>query len=394
MPSPAFPGLQPAAPDSILGVAAAFRADPREGKVSLAVGVYQDEAGQTPILATVAEAERRLAAKGASKTYRPIAGDVTFTGPVRALVFGEKHPALGSGRVETLHTPGGTGGLRVAADLVHRLVPAATVWLSTPTWPNHPQIFEAAGFRIGWYPYLFEDSSGLDLDGMLAALGAAARGDVVVVHACCHNPTGLDLPAEGWARLTSLVTERGLLPLLDFAYQGFGDGLDEDAAGVRALAAEGCTLLVASSLSKNFAAYAERVGALSSEHSLSSARPTRRQLHSLAMLRSRPGPTTRTRPHTAARSWRPSSTTPTSGLAGLTRSRSCEAGSTATGSSSSRDSGPLAWRAGRTPTSTPTRSFASVACFHSLDCRPDRSPGCATNSPSTSWLAAGSTSPG
>jgi len=201
--------------------------------------------------------------RGASKTYRPIGGDAAFTEPVRRLVFGETHPALRGGRVETLHTPGGTGALRVAADLVHRLVPGATVWLSTPTWPNHLQIFEAAGLPIGWYPYLREGGSGLDLDGMLATLGGAARGDLVVVHACCHNPTGMDLPPEGWARLASLVTERGLLPLLDFAYQGFGDGLDEDAAGVRALAAEGCTVLVASSLSKNFAVYAERVGALS-----------------------------------------------------------------------------------------------------------------------------------
>ncbi len=260
---PAFPGLQPAPPDAILGMIGAFRADPRTDKITLAVGVYQDGSGLTPILATVAEAERRLAASGASKTYLPIGGDPTFTEPVRTLVFGESHPALRDGRVQTLHTPGGTGALRVAVDLVHRLVPGATAWLSTPTWPNHSQILAAAGTPVRWYPYLRPGGTGLDLDGMLTALDGAARGDLVVVHACCHNPTGTDLSPEGWGRLASLIAERGLLPLLDFAYQGFGDGLDEDAAGVRAMAAEGCTVLVASSMSKNFAVYAERVGALS-----------------------------------------------------------------------------------------------------------------------------------
>jgi aspartate aminotransferase len=263
MSGPAFPGLTPALPDAILGMIGAFRADPRTDKIALAVGVYQDGSGQTPILATVAEAERRLAASGASKTYLPVGGNATFTERVRTLVFGETHPALRDGRVETLHTPGGTGALRVAADLVHRLVPGATAWLSTPTWPNHPQILAATGTPVRWYPYLRDGGTGLDLDGMLTALNGAARGDLVVVHACCHNPTGTDLSPEGWGRLASLVAERGLLPLLDFAYQGFGDGLDEDAAGVRAMAAEGCTVLVASSMSKNFAVYAERVGALS-----------------------------------------------------------------------------------------------------------------------------------
>jgi aspartate/tyrosine/aromatic aminotransferase len=263
MPAAAFPGLKPAPPDSILGLSGSFRADPRAGKISLAVGVYQDEAGQTPILATVGESEHRLAAKGASKTYLPVGGDTAFTESVRALIFGDAHPALRDRRVETLHTPGGTGALRVAVDLVHRLVPGATAWLSTPTWPNHPQILAATGMAVRWYPYLREGGNGLDLDGMLAALHKATRGDLVVIHACCHNPTGTDLSSHDWRRLGSIVAERGLLPLLDFAYQGFGDGLDEDAAGVRSMAAEGCTVLVASSMSKNFAIYSERVGALS-----------------------------------------------------------------------------------------------------------------------------------
>jgi aspartate aminotransferase len=263
MPEPVFAGLAPAPPDSILGLTEAFRADPRPGRISLAAGIYQDETGRTPILVSVAEAERRILAAGAAKTYRPIGGDPAYTGPVRALVFGANHPVLDDGRVETLHTPGGTGALRVAADLVRRLSPGATAWLSRPTWPNHPQVFEAAGLAVRWYPYLREGGAGLDLDGMFAALAAAAPGDLVVVHACCHNPTGTDLPPEAWGQLAALVAERALLPLVDFAYQGFGDGLEADAAGLRALAAAGVTTLVASSMSKNFAVYAERVGALS-----------------------------------------------------------------------------------------------------------------------------------
>jgi aspartate aminotransferase len=263
MPEPVFAGLAPAPPDSILGLTEAFKADPRPARISLAAGIYQDETGRTPVLASVAEAERRILAAGAAKTYRPIGGDPAYTGPVRALVFGEDHPVLADGRAETLHTPGGTGALRVAADLVRRLSPGATAWLSRPTWPNHPQVFEAASLPVRWYPYLDESGAGLDLAGMMAALDEAAPGDLVVVHACCHNPTGTDLPPEAWGRLAALVAERRLLPLLDFAYQGFGDGLDEDAAGVRALAAEGGTVLVASSMSKNFAIYSERVGALS-----------------------------------------------------------------------------------------------------------------------------------
>lgn len=263
MPERFFAGLVPAPPDAILGLTEAFRADPRPGKISLAAGIYQDETGRTPILATVAEAERRILAGDTTKTYKPIGGDPAFTVPVRALVLGEDHPALAAGRVETLHTPGGTGALRVAADLVRRLAPGASVWLSRPTWPNHPQVFEAADLPIRWYPYLDAAGRDLDLDAMLAALGEAAPGDLVVIHACCHNPTGTDLPRDGWPRLASRVAKGRLLPLVDFAYQGFGDGLDEDAAGVRGLAAEGGTVLVASSMSKNFAVYAERVGALS-----------------------------------------------------------------------------------------------------------------------------------
>ena len=260
---PTFADLQPAPPDSILGLAEQFKVDPRSDKISLASGVYVDESGTTPVLQTVREAEQRILDAQTTKLYKPIAGDPAYTDAVRELIFGADHPALAAGRVETLHTPGGTGALRVAADLIRRLRPTSTVWLSSPTWPNHPQVFEAAGLTTRTYPYLDATAGGLDLDGLLRALGSATPGDVVVLHACCHNPSGVDPTPEQWDAIAALVGERGLWPLLDFAYQGFGDGLREDAAGLLAMARAGRDLLVASSFSKNFALYAERVGALS-----------------------------------------------------------------------------------------------------------------------------------
>jgi len=259
----AFADLQPAPPDSILGLAEAFRADPRPGKISLASGVYVDERGVTPVLATVTEAEQRILDAQTTKLYKPIAGDPAYTGAVRDLLFGADHPLLASGRVQTLHAPGGTGALRVAADLLHRLRPGTTVWLSTPTWPNHPQVFAASGLPTRSYAYLHPTSGGLDLTALLGSLEDARPGDVVVLHGCCHNPTGVDPMQEQWADLARFLAERQLLPLIDFAYQGFGDGLHEDAAGLLAVAAVSPEFFVASSFSKNFALYAERVGALS-----------------------------------------------------------------------------------------------------------------------------------
>jgi aspartate/tyrosine/aromatic aminotransferase len=257
-----FADLRPRAPDPILGLMERFRADERPGKVSLASGVYADETGKTPVLETVREAERRLLAQPSSKVYKPIDGDPAFLTSVRELLFGGGHPAVQAGRIAVLHTPGGTGALRVAADLVHALRPEAAVWLSTPTWPNHPQVFEAAGLRVRTYPYLGSDGE-LELDAMLGVLRAVPGGDLVVLHACCHNPTGIDPAPAQWAAIASAVSEAGALVLLDFAYQGFGDGLHEDAAGLRTLLAQDRTMLVASSFSKNFALYDERVGALS-----------------------------------------------------------------------------------------------------------------------------------
>jgi aspartate/tyrosine/aromatic aminotransferase len=210
----------------------------------------------------VREAEARLLAKQTTKVYKPIDGDPAYLGPVRDLVFGADHPAVAAGRIALLHTPGGTGALRVAADLVHALRPGASAWLSTPTWPNHPQVFEAAGLPIRTYPYLGADGE-LDLDAMLGVLRAVPAGDLVVLHASCHNPTGIDPRPAQWQAIASAITESGALALLDFAYQGFADGLQEDARGVLSLVEQGHTMLVASSFSKNFALYDERVGALS-----------------------------------------------------------------------------------------------------------------------------------
>jgi aspartate/tyrosine/aromatic aminotransferase len=259
----AFAGLTALPPDAILGLTEAYHADRRPGKINLASGVYVDESGITPVLASVSEAERRMLENQTTKVYKPIAGDPAYTRRVRDLVFGAGDTAVADGRVETLHTPGGTGALRVAADLLAHVRPGATVWLSTPTWPNHPQVFAAAGLTTSSYPYAHPESGALDLDRMLDTLRAAAAGDVVVLHACCHNPTGIDPTPDQWVAITEVVRSRELVPLLDFAYQGFGDGIHEDARGLRALLGSVGDLLVASSFSKNFALYDERVGALS-----------------------------------------------------------------------------------------------------------------------------------
>jgi aspartate/tyrosine/aromatic aminotransferase len=257
-----FADLEPRAPDAILGLMERFRADDRSDKVSLASGVYVDESDTTPVLATVREAEARILAAQTTKVYKPIGGDPAYTRPVRDLIFGADHPAVTAGRVETLHTPGGTGALRVAGDLVAAINPGAAVWLSTPTWPNHPQVFSAAGLPIRGYPYLGADGE-LDIDAMVNVLRAVPAGDVVVLHGCCHNPTGIDPTPEQWVAMADAVTEAGALPLVDFAYQGFADGLDEDTGGLMTVLERGRTMLVASSFSKNFALYDERVGALS-----------------------------------------------------------------------------------------------------------------------------------
>ena len=254
--------LTPAPPDPILGLSEAFRADPRPARVNLAVGVYVDGSGVTPVIPSVLEAERRLLERAGSKGYLPIDGRPSYRSAVRDLVFDAAHEVVASRRSVTAQTPGGTGALRVAADFLLQTGSGRTAWLSEPTWPNHPQLFSLAGFELRRYPYLDARGRRLDVDGMLGALRSASRGDVVVLQGSCHNPSGVDPDATTWQAIADVIVERDLLPIVDFAYQGFGHGLREDADWIEGLARPGLEFLVASSFSKNFALYNERVGAL------------------------------------------------------------------------------------------------------------------------------------
>ena len=257
-----FETLEMAPPDAILGLTEAFNQDPNPQKINLSVGVYQDAEGKTPILKSVKQAERRLWEGEKSKGYLPIHGLAEYGRYVRELLFGAGHEILASGRAATLQTPGGTGALRVAVDLLKRKFPAAGFWHSKPTWVNHPQIFQAADRRVGVYDYIDKAGTGLDFDALRASLSKVPAGDVVLLHAGCHNPTGIDPGPEQWREIADIMQARGLLPLVDFAYQGFGDGLEEDAIGLRTLCRPGMELLICSSFSKNFGLYCERVGAL------------------------------------------------------------------------------------------------------------------------------------
>ena len=248
--------------DPILGLTEAFKTDTRAGKINLSSGVFVDETGTTPVLQTVIEAERRLAAAAGTKLYRPIDGDQGYRDLVRALALGPDHEAVTSGRALATQVPGGTGGLRVAADLLRQTGSGQTLWMSEPTWPNHPQLFTAAGFKVRSYPYTDETGRRIDETAMLGALGQAAPGDIVLLHGACHNPTGVDPSPALWKQIGDLVEERQVLPLVDLAYQGFGDGLTEDASGLMELVRPGAELLVSTSFSKTFSLYAERVGAL------------------------------------------------------------------------------------------------------------------------------------
>ena len=257
-----FETINPAPEDSILGLTAAFQQDPNPNKVNLGVGVYKDSGGQTPVLATVKEAEQRLLSSEETKSYLPIDGLAAYASLSQQIVFGSAHPILTDRRATTVQTPGGTGALRVAADFVRRISPQASVWLSDPTWPNHPNVFGAAALQVQSYPYFEPASNGVAFDSMVAALENIPAGDVLLLHGCCHNPTGADLSSQQWQTIAAACARRGILPLLDFAYQGFGDGLEEDATGVRIVADHCQEFLVATSYSKNFGLYNERVGAL------------------------------------------------------------------------------------------------------------------------------------
>ncbi len=257
-----FEKLETAPPDAILGLTEAFVKDPNPAKINLSVGVYKDAQGNTPILATVKAAEQRILKNERSKGYLPMTGSPDYDARVQQLMFGADHEAVTSGRAATAQTPGGTGALRVAGDFIHTMFPGAKVWLSEPTWPNHPAIFAAAGVETATYPYFDAATNALAYDAMLDRLRQIPTGDVVLLHGCCHNPTGIDPTAEQWAQIADVIAERGLLPLLDFAYQGFAEGLEEDAVGLRSLCGAAKEMLVCTSYSKNFGLYNERIGAL------------------------------------------------------------------------------------------------------------------------------------
>ncbi|MDN6179702.1 MAG: aspartate/tyrosine/aromatic aminotransferase [Halomonas subglaciescola] len=247
--------------DAILGLIDAFKKDPNPQKVDLGVGVYRDDKGNTPIMRAVKEAEARLLKNETTKTYIGSHGAPAYGDAVLPLVLGAKSPVLEAGRASATQSPGGTGALRLAADFIASQLPGKGIWVSDPTWPNHHGIFTAADIALHKYPYVDTDNR-LDFDGMLTALKQIPEGDVVVLHACCHNPTGFDLSAEQWQTVLEVVRERKLLPLIDFAYQGFGQGLDEDAYGVRLFAEQLDEVIITSSCSKNFGIYCERTGCL------------------------------------------------------------------------------------------------------------------------------------
>lgn len=257
-----FEQIQPAPRDAILGLTESFREDPSPNKINLSVGVYQDSTGKTPILESVRRAGQLVLERQKTMSYLPIPGSPAYAAAVQQLMFGAGHEVVVSGRAATSHTPGGTGGLRVAADFIRQQLPKATVWLTQPTWPNHPQIFAAAGVPTKSYTYFDAKTNGLAFDEALAAIQQMPAGDVIMLHGCCHNPSGIDPTPDQWQRLADAIHDRGLLPFLDFAYQGFADGIEDDCVGLRALCRPGAELIVCSSFSKNFGLYCERVGAL------------------------------------------------------------------------------------------------------------------------------------
>jgi len=254
---PAYPG------DPILSLMETFQRDARPEKVSLSIGLYFDEAGRLPVLDSVRQAAQFLAANVEPCGYLPMEGLALYRQLVQNLVFGAGHEAVRAGRIATVQTPGGSGALKVGADFIKRYFPQAEVWISDPTWDNHLAIFEGAGFRTHGYPYYDASTGTLCFDRMLETIHGLPSGSVVLLHASCHNPTGLDLSRRQWGALIPVMVERGLIPFVDMAYQGFGDGLDEDAWAVRALVDAGAQAFVANSFSKNFSLYGERVGSLS-----------------------------------------------------------------------------------------------------------------------------------
>jgi len=249
--------------DPILGLSMAFAQDANPLKVDLGVGVYKNDTGVTPIMQAVMEAEKLRIAREATKAYTPPAGYPGANEAVMQLIYGVGHSAVTAQRVRTIQTPGGCGALRVAAELIARAKPGASLWVSTPTWANHVPLLASAGLSLREYPYYDYATHSIDFAAMLATLNAIPRGDLVLLHACCHNPSGADLSRAQWHEVADVLEARGVIPFIDMAYQGFGEGLEEDAYGLRLMAARMPEAVVATSFSKNFGLYRERAGSLS-----------------------------------------------------------------------------------------------------------------------------------
>lgn len=257
-----FEGITALPPDPILGLIAAYAKDENPDKIDLGVGVYRDEEGGTPMLDCVVEAERMLLATQTTKTYLGPRGVVGFNDATRELLLGKDSEVIAQGRARTVQTPGGTGALRVGADLIKTAMPSAEIWASDPTWNNHLALFPGAGIKVNSYPYFDAEKSALRFDDMTAALQQRKAGDAVLFHACCHNPSGVSPSPEQWQTIADIAAERGFTPVIDIAYMGFERGIEEDCLAVRLFAKQCPEVIIASSCSKNFAMYRERVGAL------------------------------------------------------------------------------------------------------------------------------------
>jgi len=258
-----FHHVEPYAGDPILSLNEEFGKDPRSNKINLSIGIYFDDAGKIPMLPSVRAAELNVVAEAGARPYLPMEGATNFRSAVQQLLFGTDSAALKAGRVVTIQSVGSSGGLKVGADFIKRYFPGSVVMVSDPTWDNHKAVFKGAGLNVETYPYYDAATGGLRFDDMLSAIAKAEKHSVILLHACCHNPTGVDLTAEQWQQLLPLLKERELIPFLDLAYQGYGTGIEEDAYAVRLFADSGISFLVANSFSKSMSLYGERCGALS-----------------------------------------------------------------------------------------------------------------------------------
>jgi len=258
-----FTQLKQLPADPILGLSVKFKADSNPNKIDLGAGIYKDETGQTPVLACVKTAEQYRVDHEASKAYLGPAGSGLFNEKMTELILGAEHKVIAQKRIRTVSTPGGTGALRVAGEFIKTCTPGATIWVSNPTWANHQGVFEAAGLIVKTYPYYDYENNCLDFDGMLAALKQIPKEDAVLLHACCHNPSGMDLSKEQWQQAADVAKQVGFIPVVDMAYQGFGEDLDADAYGLRLMADSVDQMIICSSCSKNFGLYRERIGACS-----------------------------------------------------------------------------------------------------------------------------------